>query len=209
MHSTFKILTLLAGCWLLAASLGCQKQAVKNTQVAIDPNAIQVVLVEAEAFPQEMVGSWYNEQYGWILKFEQDGRLLDITHTIGWQDVSAGNTGNIPLKENGTAVFEPGPWLVRYNGTTREVAVEITLKSFNYTIGGNIITGSSRDILIGTLPSPGETVWRANWVSFPEYIITTADKTYKDYRLPVENEDEDRGEIVFEKFDPEAVNNNQ
>jgi hypothetical protein len=181
----------------LVMLVGCQSEQ----QNLNDPNS-RVILMEAKTFPKEFTGIWYNKQNGWTLKIEENGRLSEIIHTVGRPVVVAGQTSTFPLQAGGQAVVEPGLWFVQYNGTKRELAVEVTLTRFEYVIGGNTVSGSTRDIFIGTLPAKGDTIWRADWLSFPEYVASTADKTYQDYHLPIEEGQEDMGEIIFEKVDP-------
>ena len=76
-----------------------------------------------------------------------------------------------------------------------------SLDNFNYQLGGNIIRGSSKDIIMGAAPEPGETIWQAHWISFPEYIASTVDGSYVDYELPVDPGQEDMGIIEFVKLD--------
>lgn len=200
MNSTFKMIMLVAGCGLLAASLGCHKQTAKTTQAPVDPNVRPVVLVAAAAFPKEMVGVWENKEHGWILKFEEDGRLSKIRHTVGRMDVTAGKKAEFPLVRGGEGTMDPGPWQVEYNGLTGELIVEIILNGFSYSVDGHLITGSSRDLFTGTAPKAGENVWRAMWINFPNFVATTADKQYENYELPFDEGMEDQGIIEFEKI---------
>lgn len=187
---------------LVFAIAGCQSPE----KVVMDPNMMQVKLVGTDTFPAEMVGWWYNKEYGWMFVFEPDGKLMKITHTIGRQDISPGQTAKVPLKLRGNAFFKPGHWLVHYDASTRELVVHVTLESFKYRIEKSEVYGSSSDIFTGTLPEKGQSLWRANWTSFPEYFFDLPGTSYKDYRLPVEDkEPEDRGEIMFMKFDPNDV----
>lgn len=192
-----KILLTLFSFIILA---GCQN----GQQVLNDPNS-RVILIEAKEFPKEFSGIWYHKQSGWTLKFEKNGRLGEVIHTIGRSVVEAGQTSTFPLKAGGQAIVEPGQWIVQYNGKNSELMVEITLTRIDYEIAGNTISGSSRDIFIGTLPNKGDTIWKADWLSFPDFIASTADKTYQDYHLPIDEGQEEMGEIVFEKVDPKTI----
>lgn len=176
---------------------GCQE----TKQTASKQEPMQVILVDTDTFPEEMVGIWSNEEHGWVLKFEKDGSIKKIRHTIGRANLVAGERFTFPLIDGGTGVIDPGPWYMQYNAKGRGVVVEITLKSFKYELGGNTISGSSRDIFAGTLPEKGDTTWAVEWISYPDYVASTADASYSDYELPFYEGTEDRGEIVFTKVD--------
>lgn len=198
-------------CLLIVVCLfttGCQPGNSSAELVTGDPNASQVILLNTNTFPKDMAGVWINEHHGWILRFEEDGRLSKIRHTIGRADLTAGQTSTFPLIDGGDGFIEPGPWTVQYNDKTRELVVDIILKNFKYNlVAVGFVGGSSRDIFMGSLPEKGETTWTAQWISRPEYVASTADKTYTDYELPFEAGDEDKGEIIFEKLDMGAPQN--
>ena len=191
-----KILLSLIGLIVLA---GCQTRYRQVSDLNSD-----IILIGASSFPREMVGVWYNKEYGWKLKFERDGHLSEIIHTIGRQEVVAGQATTFPLIEGGTGVIVPGPWQVQYNGKTRELAVEVNLDSFKYNINNNEVRGSSKDLFVGVLSSKEGNIWRTDWVSLPEYIATTADVSYVDYQVPIGLGQEDKGVIVFEKVETEV-----
>ncbi len=188
--------------------VGCQESSQTQPQETVtgDPNTAQVILLNSDEFPKQLVGIWLNEEHGWIMRIEEDGRLYKLRHTIGRANLIAGQILTFPLVGGGEGIIEPGPWQVQYNGRTNEVIIDIALKHFNYDmVGEGVISGSSRDIFIGTLPDEGETTWTVQWIGHPEYVASTDDKTYTDYQLPFEAGDEDKGEIIFEKYDPEAA----
>lgn len=180
---------------LLVLGGGCQPAGGSKSSV---------LLVDADRFPEHLAGVWRNQSHGWILMFDEDGRLSKMTHTTGRVNLRAGQAVTFPLKEGGTGQVVPGPWLVQYDGRTNELAVEVTLESFSYKIQGNVVRGSSKDIFMGEAPGPDQRVWQAQWISFPKFIATTADKSYEDYELPIEAGQEDMGVIEFEKVDLDA-----
>ncbi|HOQ05486.1 MAG TPA: hypothetical protein PKY88_09770 [Anaerohalosphaeraceae bacterium] len=184
---------------------GCQKGHQKQQPISFDPNATQVVLIDADRFPESMKGIWQNEELGWIFKIDERGYLTRLQHHIGRAKLVAGKTTTIPLINNGQAILEPGPWLVQYDGKTQTVSIEITLKNFLYDVGGDQVKGSSRDVFIGKVPQEGQTTWTAQWITFPKYVASTADKSYVNYELPFEEGSEDQGDIVFEKVDIEKL----
>ncbi|MEJ5259787.1 MAG: hypothetical protein WHS88_06315 [Anaerohalosphaeraceae bacterium] len=183
--------------------VGCSGkiQDVRTLSSSDETSVSQVLLINAKKFPSEAAGVWINEDYGWILRIEKDGRLSKIRHTIGRAALKTGETTSVPLINNGHAVIEPGPWYVQYDGKIQTVTIEINIRNFFYDIGGgNVVKGSSRDVFMGPLPQKGEDRWVLNWLSFPEYIASTGDKEFLDYKLPFEPGDEDKGEIVFQRF---------
>ena len=163
-----------------------------------------VELVEAEAFPEHLVGVWRNASHGWGFMFEPDGRISRLTHTIGRMEIRAEEKATFPLVDGGQGDATPGRWYVEYNGTTDELTVEIELADFNFRVFGHWLRGSSQDFFMGAAPEPGQETWRAHWISFPNYVATTASEEFVDHELPHEPGMEDRGEIVFEKLDLDA-----
>lgn len=185
-------------CCLLSAvclfTIGCQPG-----------NTSQDTLIE-DTFPAQMVGVWANEQHGWILRIEEDGRLSKLRHTIGRVDLAAGQRAEFPLIDDGKGFMQPGPWQVEYLAETGDLVIDISLEGFEYILPyQGVISGSSRDIFIGKLPNIGEKTWTAQWISKPDFVASTEDKTYTDYKLPFKAGDEDKGEIIFEKVDPGSV----
>jgi hypothetical protein len=199
-----KISSFFSAFFLLALT-GCQQKQQEQHSLMADPNATRVILVASKQFPESMKGVWQNKDSGWILKIDENGCLTKIQHYIGRSKLIAGQTATIPLINNGQAVIEPGPWLIQYDGENRNVVIEITLKSFLYDVGGDQVKGSSRDIFIGKVPEKGESVWKAQWLSYPQYVASTSDRKYVDYILPFEEGSEDQGEIIFEKIDLDKI----
>jgi hypothetical protein len=181
----------------LAAVSGCQ-ETDKTTST---PEPMEVFLDGTGTFPQQMVGIWENESHGWIIRFEKDGHIRKIRHTVGRANLIAGEKSTFPLIRGGEGIIEPGLWTLQYNAIDRELTVEISLDKFSYKIDNNLVTGSSIDVFIGKIPEAGETEWRPEWISHPLYVASTADKVYQDYELPFEEGDEYQGEIVFKKVD--------
>jgi len=194
---------ILCFSFLILSVTGCQPSE-QSQQIGVNnPNSTQVILIGTDIFPLEMVGIWHNEQFGWLLRFDNDGRITKLRHTIGRANLAAGEISTFPLIDGGQGVIEPGLWQVEYLAETDEVVVDILLSSFEYDIPHQgIISGSSRDIFISTVPKAGETTWTAHWISKPEYTASTEDEAYQNYKLPFKAGDEDKGEIVFEKIDP-------
>lgn len=201
-HSKFVIISGLLALCLFA---GCQ-DSQQTQQPVSESNVSKVFIPEGTTFPKQMAGVWYDKKDGWILRIEEDGRLSKLRHTIGRRDLAAGQRSEFPLIEGGKGFMQPGPWHVEYFPATGEIVIESSLVSFEFDVPGQgVISGSARDIFIGKVPQPGETVWKALWISNPDYVATTEDKTYEDYKLPTGPNDEDRGEIVFEKIDPNKL----
>lgn len=190
---------------LVSIMTGCQKDQKTDRDAAVDPNVNRVLLIDADRFPESMKGIWQNSEFGWILKIDERGYLTKIQHHIGRAKLIAGQITTIPLVNNGQAIIEPGPWFVQYDGKSQNVSIEITLKNFVYNIGADQVRGSSRDVFIGKVPQKGQTTWTAQWITFPKYVASTADRTYTNYELPFEEGSEDQGEIIFEKVDIEKL----
>ncbi len=185
---------------------GCQKEEISPQSEGFDPNITKTILAGTSLFPDEMKGVWRNEEHGWMFKIDENGYLTKVRHIIGQADLAAGQTTTIPLVNNGKATLIPGPWYIQYNGETKNIVIEITLEHFEYNLGsGNMVSGSSRDLFMGMPPEHGQTTWKAEWISFPEFVASTGDQTYQDYKLPFYEGTEEQGEIVFEKLDLEEL----
>lgn len=184
---------------VLVLTAGCH-QAGQKAGSGSDEQPSQVILLNAKRFPSSLTGIWENEENGWILRIESDGRVSKIRHTIGRVALKAGEITTFPLINNGSARVEPGPWYSQYDGIGDMVTIEINIKEFIYNIGGgNIVQGSSRDVFIGTPPLKNDQTWTVQWISYPEFVASTGDRQFLDYKLPFEQGDEDKGEIIFKR----------
>jgi len=190
-----------AACFLLA---GCHR-SVQNAAAPSSPGddsqpTSRVILIGAAKFPASLAGVWENEEHGWILRIEKDGTVSKIRHTIGRADIQAGRTAAFPLINDGFAAVKPGPWYTQYDAAANLVTIEINIEEFVYHLGtGDVVRGSSRDLFIGQPPAKGQQTWTVQWISFPEFIASTGDQKYLDYKLPIDPGDEDKGEITFKK----------
>ncbi len=197
-HLKFVIISSLLAICLFA---GCQ-ESQQTEQSSGAANASTVIIPEGATFPKQMIGVWEDKTDGWIMRIEEDGRLSKLRHTIGRRNLVAGQRSEFPLVDDGKGFMQPGPWQVEYIAETDEIAIDTSLVSFEFDVPSQgVISGSARDTFIGKVPQPGETVWKALWLSNPDFVATTTDKAYEDHKLPMGPNDEDRGEIVFEKVD--------
>jgi hypothetical protein len=100
----------------------------------------------------------------------------------------------VPLAEEGMGLVEAGKWSVQYTRSNRELAVEIVLNKFTFVKGADIVEGKSRDLFVGRVSKDGKT-WTAEWISQPEYVVTT--NTQSQVPLPIDEEQKTMGTIVF------------
>jgi len=177
---------------------GCQGPVDNN----IDDEFEKVTLKGTNSFPEQMVGIWEEKSQGWIIKFEKDGSIKKLRHTIGRIKLIDGQKTTFPLIDDGEGFMDPGPWKVIYTNKDRFLTVEIAITGFKYNIPGTgIISGSSVDLFMGEIPVKGGNEWRVDWISVPEFVASTADKKFQNYKLPSDPGDEIKGELVFEKLE--------
>lgn len=188
-----KFLTLGLVITVLTAA-GCQKEHAVS-----DPN-MQVTLIGTDQFPPQLVGLWWNEEYGWAFRFDRTGRIPEIVHTFGRFTVRSGQPITYPMVDNGTTEIVPGKWFVEYDAKNGQITIEININSFDLNILGNIVAGRSRDIFSSRVPKPEMTKWSLHWLSMAENYITTSDREYIDYFLPIGEDDLDKGTIDFVKL---------
>lgn len=173
---------------LLLFTAGCQESS----------RTVQVHIEGTEGFAPQMVGTWRAPKEGWELVFEPNGRVSSAVITLGRIEVEPGKKKIIPLVDGGQGVVEPGLWKVEYITATGELSVEIAIDFFKVQRKDQIVEGSSRDIFVGPVSEDGQ-LWEAEWISFPEYIVSTSE--HEKYRLPLDESDYAKGKIVFEKID--------
>lgn len=184
----YAVLAVLMG--LLLAS-GCNEPVVTTT-----PDSVS--LQGVKSFPAPLVGRWKDKDSGWEIVFAPDGTISEaVISPLGWVRIEPGRTNEIPMREGGTGVFEPGTWFVDYFADERRLNVEISFEKIHLEIGETVLAGSSRDIIEGTV-SEDFKVWMAEWFNIPQYSIISADGQQQP--LPVDPEDT-RRRLTFEKVD--------
>ena len=182
---------LLLGFVLLLIS-GCQGGAS-------DKSGVDVFIEGDGKFPEFLVGTWKSDAQTLEIVFEPDGTISSATMPLGLDKLKPGETAEFDNGEGGSkGYFKAGRrWSVYYKPARRELSVELSLERYRVEMpGGGIIEGSSRDILSGRVSEDGKT-WQAEWLTFPEYYITTDE--YTNSQLPVDVNDNPVATLTFQK----------
>ena len=179
---------LLAVCLVFVlVVVGCQPGPMSKTGVEVNIGGDGV-------FPQELAGLWKGG--AWEIVFESDGSISSAVIPQAKTRMVPEEPTIIPLKFGGKGVYEPGLWSVDYMPQSRELTVEIVVKSFNLEMGDNVIKGNIRYLLSGQV-SEDYKIWYCTSVSFPKYFAYTAE-TSGPKELFVDPNDTVK-EILFEK----------
>ncbi len=174
-------------CGLFIALLhGCQKPASK----------VEVIIDGEGPFPDFLVGTWKADTGGWEIVFEPDGTISSAVVSIGRVRLKPGQVTTVPMQLGGKGVFKPGPWMVRYSPSQRELLVEITIDEFRTELGDDILKGSTHDILVGSVSADGR-LWWAERFSKAQYIADT--KKYRNRKLAFEPGDKPIEGLLFRK----------
>ena len=184
-------------CLVLCLCFGCQEQ-VKRTGAsggAVGTSGVEVIIVGGGAFPESLAGVWRSDKHGWEFRFLPDGTIATARISMGRQRVRPGKSETIPLKEGSEGVYTAGVWVVQYTPASRELAVDVVMDHIRMEMGANLLEGSQRDTLFGTINAAGD-VWEVQWHSYPEYVSYAPEPK----KLTV---DEDRayvGPLIFKKI---------
>ncbi len=137
---------------------GCvEQQKVKPQEIAAKSDT---------EFPDFLVGVWQNDTFQWGFKFEPDGKISKLVHTIGPPiKVEEGMYYSENPDANGTGLFILGPCDANYNPDTKVLNVSIMLDYFRIEIPTGVIEGYSKDLFEGPV-SEKELTWDADWRSY-------------------------------------------
>jgi hypothetical protein len=191
------ILSLAAVCMLLVAGCGNKARVSGNEDSIAKDKSVEVIVAGNGKFPEFLVGTWKNKSYNWEFVFERDGTISSAAIDSGFMHViPSRGIATKPMREGGTAVYKLGKWLVEYEPSTRELAVEVVVDHFRVDMKPNWLEGSSTDWFVGPVSEDGQS-WSAMWSSFPKNIACTPDcqelpVDYNNTTLP----------IVFTKEEP-------
>jgi hypothetical protein len=125
---------------------------------------------QTSAFPESMVGIWealVNEYDGskWGIKFEPDGSIKKIIHSVaGPVNVAEGGV-NAEGPEDSFYDFVMGPCEARYIPETGMIKVKIIIDYYIMKLPAGELEGRMEDYFEGPVSEDGKT-WKANWRSF-------------------------------------------
>jgi hypothetical protein len=122
-------------------------------------------------FPESMVGVWavvLNEELEskWSIKFEPDGSIKKIMHSVAGPVVIAdgGVSGNGPDPCT-YYIFSMGPCEARYIPKTRMIKVKIIVDYFMMKLPSGEVEGRLEDYIEGPVSEDGKT-WNVKWLNF-------------------------------------------
>jgi len=170
-----QLLVLIWCCVFLLVPAGCKdtgKQDRGSEETVVEPvpprGEVEVVVEGNGEFPEFLVGVWQAqmEQGEWAFKFEPDGSISKIAHSLaGWVDVVEDRV-YLEGPEPGTyATFAMGPCEANYDMKTRELRVTIILAYYQLVLPQEQSEGSAYDFFIGPVSEDGKR-WTASWQHF-------------------------------------------
>jgi len=117
-------------------------------------------------FPQFLVGVWQANDFNWGFKFEPDGKISKLIHTIGARiDVNEGSYYEEGI-ENSRFLYVLGPCSTNYDPKTGVLKVSVVLDYFLMDIPpAGRIEGSSKDTFEGPV-SAKDLTWNVKWRSY-------------------------------------------
>ena len=176
-------------CVLFVFSIsGCSDSAKDNS-------GMQVTVRGGGQFPAFLVGRWVSDHV-WEFNFEPNGVISSAVFNFGTVEMRPGQITKVPMLNGGQGIFEPGEWLVDYDPNTRELTVAVSLKRVRADVGGGVLEGTSRDILVGKVAESGD-YWSVLWTRDLEFTAHT--KELPNAKLPGDPNGGDRTPVIFEK----------
>jgi hypothetical protein len=151
-----------------------------------------------DRFPAFLAGVWEADAFSWAFKFEPDGRISKLIHTIG-----------VPIKveeglyyaenpdSNNFEIFILGPCDTSYDPNTEVLKVAIILDYYRIEIPAGVVEGSSKDFFEGPV-SAKDLVWNVKWRSYG--YLEGADPP------DVNAINENPQPLIFKKLDMEKLN---
>jgi hypothetical protein len=178
-------------CVVLGAG-GCQP---RRQRLEI-PDKSELVLIGTSSFPENLAGRWLDDRMRWDIVIEKDGQISEVIHNMGRVTVKLGQVTNVPLRDGGEAIMQPGQWVLQYDGDSREMAISLDIDKVRFQMGSQIVEGFCRDFLYGEV-SEDYSTWVAHWNTFPKYYVTAGE--YDHYELPMDEHLQDMGVITFKR----------
>ena len=145
-------------------------------------------------FPDFLVGVWQADAFNWAFKFEPDGKISKLTHTLGAPiNVDEGSYYE-EGRENSRFMYVLGPCNASYDPKTRILKVSIVMDYFLMDMPpAGTLEGSQKDLFEGPV-SAKDLTWLVKWRSY---------STIEGASPPDVNEiDANPQTLVFRKIDP-------
>jgi hypothetical protein len=155
-----KTLALLSCFIFVLALAGCGQQNGKmSSQPQLEGETGEDVL------PEFLVGVWEADEFRWGFKFERDGSISKLIHTMGMR-INVGEGGYYEEGADGSnAMYAMGPCEASYDPNTRELDVKIVLDYFRMEFPTGSLEGKSIDYFTGVVSEDGE-IWEVEWRNY-------------------------------------------
>lgn len=152
-----KQLLLLVGCAVfLSVITGCQTP---------DKGADVIIEGGDAVFPEYLVGVWEADKFHWGFKFEPDGSISKLIHTLG-TPINVDEGGFYEEgPEDSYGIYVLGPCEASYDRQTRQLNVKIVLDYFRMVLPFDVLEGRSEDYFKGQISEDGKT-WNVKWRNY-------------------------------------------
>jgi hypothetical protein len=138
---------------------GCVEQQKSGSQAVKNINTKSV----PSKFPDFLVGVWEANEFNWGFKFEPDGKISKLTHTMGVPiNVAEGGYDSENKENKSSGTFVLGPCNANYDPKTGILKVSIILDYYRIEIPTGVLEGSSKDLFEGPV-SEKDLTWKTNW----------------------------------------------
>lgn len=139
----------------LSVFYGCAEQQKSESQVITGKTDAK--------FPKFLVGVWQADSSKWGFKFERDGRISKLEHTIGAKiDVNKGSSYEEGIR-NSHFMYVLGPCTTSYDPNSKVLKVLVVLDYFLMDMPpAGTLEGSTRDLFEGPV-SAKDLTWHAKW----------------------------------------------
>jgi hypothetical protein len=146
-------------------------------------------------FPQFLVGVWQANDFNWGFKFEPDGKISRLTHTLGAPIKVEEGSYYEEGRQNSRFLYVLGPCSTSYDPKTGILKVSVVLDYFLMDMPpAGTLEGSEKDLFEGPV-SAKDLIWNVKWRSYT---------TVEEASPPDVNEiDANPQTLVFRKIDLE------
>ena len=156
-----KLLVTLGCAVFLLGLAGCGQQSEKIS----GQSQLESKETKDDVFPEFLAGVWRADRFNWAFKFESDGSILRLKHMFA---------GKVKMEEEGVylegpepndgtfAVFVMGLCEAKYDASSRQLSVKVTLEKFHMRLPGGDLEGRQEDYFDGPVSEDGKT-WTVDW----------------------------------------------
>ena len=155
-----KVSVLFSCLFILLTLTGCGPQNQRKSQSSRLENKTR-----ENVFPEFLLGVWEADKFRWRFKFERDGTISELLHTMGMSiRPEEGGFFEEGLEES-NAAYVMGPCEASYDPNARELNVKIVLDYFRIEIPFGVFEGGSKDYFSGVISKDGKR-WDVEWLNY-------------------------------------------